>query len=130
MILLDTHVIVWMLTAAERISSRAREAIVQARMAGERIGYSPVSLYEIAYAARRNRLLLNIPAKDFIAAASARLDLVPVTAEIAILAAELPERFHGDPMDRMIAATAVTLDCTLITRDEQIRGANVCKTLW
>jgi PIN domain nuclease of toxin-antitoxin system len=33
-------------------------------------------------------------------------------------------------MDRIIVATAIALDCTLITHDDQIRRANVCKTLW
>ena len=33
-------------------------------------------------------------------------------------------------MDRMIVATAITMDCVLITADDRIRRANVCKTLW
>ena len=35
---LDTHVVIWLLMAPERLSKRAREAILQARIAGERIG--------------------------------------------------------------------------------------------
>lgn len=130
MILLDTHVVIWLLAAPERLSGRARGAVLQAQLAGETIGYSPVSLYEIAYAAQRQRLPLNSPAEDFIAAIRAKLELVPMTAEIAICAAELPEPFHGDPMDRIIAATALVADCTLITRDDRIRSANLCKVIW
>jgi PIN domain nuclease of toxin-antitoxin system len=33
-------------------------------------------------------------------------------------------------MDRIIAATAIVEDCVLITHDDKIRGANVCKTIW
>jgi len=130
MILLDTHVVVWLLTAPERLSGQARDVIAQARMVGEKLGYSPVSLYEIAYAANRKRLLLNSPTAKFIVAIEATLELVPLTSEIAVCAAQLPDPFHGDPLDRMIAATAIVHDCSLITHDREIRSANVCKTLW
>ncbi len=53
-----------------------------------------------------------------------------MTAAIAICAGELPEPFHGDSMDRMIAATAIVEKCTLITADIKIRAANACKVLW
>jgi PIN domain nuclease of toxin-antitoxin system len=130
MILLDTHVVIWLLMAPERLSGQAHDAILQTRIAGEKIGYSPVSLFEIAYAVRRKRLLLNSSADEFIAAIQARIELVPLTAGIAVGAAELPESFHGDPMDRIIAATAIAENCTLITCDDRIRRANVCKVLW
>jgi len=130
MILLDTHVIIWLLTARERLSGRAHDAILQARTLGVRLVYSPVSLYEIAYAARRKRLPLNSSVEAFIAAIDARLEMVSMTAGIVVCAAELPDTFHGDPMDRIIAATAIVEDCTLITHDDRIREANVCKVLW
>jgi PIN domain nuclease of toxin-antitoxin system len=130
MILLDTHVMVWLLTARARISDRAHSAIMQARRTGEKIVYSPVSLYEIAYSARRNRLPLNSPVEDFIAALQTKLEMVPLTAEILVRAAGFPDSFHGDPMDRIITATSIVEGCTLITKDEKIRAANVCKVLW
>lgn len=130
MILVDTHVIIWLLTDPGRLSSPAHEAILEARIAGERIAYSPVSLYEIAYAIRRKRLPLNSPAEAFIEAIQGKLTMVPLTAEIAVLAAELPDSFHGDPFDRMIAATAIVGDCVLITHDDRIRKSKACKVLW
>jgi PIN domain nuclease of toxin-antitoxin system len=129
-ILLDTHAILWLFLAPEKLSATAREAILQARIDGETLGCSPVSVYEIAYAARRKRLLLHSTAEKFIAAILARIDLVPMTAEIAMRAGELADPFHGDPMDRMIAATAMAENCTLITADSKIRAASVCKTVW
>jgi PIN domain nuclease of toxin-antitoxin system len=130
MILLDTHVMVWLLTAPQQISVRARDAIVQARIADEGIGYSPVSLFEIGYATRRNRLPLNSTTREFAAAIEARLDFIPLTNEIAVCAAELADPFHGDPIDRIIAATAIVGGYTLITHDGGIRESKLCKTLW
>ena len=130
MILLDTHVIFWLLTTGERLSGRASEVIVEARIAGEKIAYSPVSLYEIAYASQRNRMLLNAPVEDFVKAVQFKLEMAALTAEIVICAAQLPDSFHGDPMDRIITATAIVMDCALITKDEKIREANLCTTVW
>lgn len=44
---------------------------------------------------------------------------LPLTGEIAILAAEL-DGLHSDPADRFIAATAIAHDATLITADERL----------
>jgi PIN domain nuclease of toxin-antitoxin system len=129
-ILLDSHSIIWLMISPERLSARARNAILQARISGEIIAYSPVSLYEIANAVRRKRLHLDATIPEFIAAVQTKLELIPLTAPIAICAAELPAPFHGDPMDRIIAATAIVMDCILITHDGKIRQANVCKVLW
>jgi PIN domain nuclease of toxin-antitoxin system len=129
-ILLDTHVIVWLMLAPEQLSGRAHDAILQARRAGEKIAYSPLSLFEIANAVRRDRLHLQPSTDGFLAAVQSKLEFIPLSAAIAICAAELPAPFHGDPMDRMIAATAIVHDCVLITHDNRIRQAKACKTLW
>jgi len=130
MILLDTYVIFWLLTTAERLSGKARAAILQARIAGEEMVYSPVSLYEIAYATHRNRMELNSPIDDFVKAIQSQLKMTALTAEIVVCAAKLPDSFHCDPMDRIITATAIVMDCTLITKDEKIREAKLCKVVW
>ena len=130
LILLDTHVVIWLLIDPEHLSARAREAILQARVAGEKIACSPISLYEIANAARRGRLQLNSTVEEFVAAIQDRIELHPLTAGIAVCAAQLPDTFHGDPMDRIIAATAVTGGCALITHDERIRKSKACEVIW
>ena len=130
MILLDTHVVVWLLIDPERLSERVHEAILQARTTGEAIAYSPMSLFEMAYAVHRKRLHLMRTTKDFIAEIESRLVEIPLSSAIARCAAELPSHFHGDPMDRIITASAIVTECALITRDQRLRKANVCKTLW
>lgn len=130
MILLDTHAMIWFLGSPERLSATARNELLQAVRNGKQIGYSAVSIFEIAYAVRRKRLLLTCTIEEFIAAIEKKLTEIPLSAAISMSAANLPESFHGDPMDRMIAATAIARNCALITRDERIRDSNVCKTLW
>jgi PIN domain nuclease of toxin-antitoxin system len=130
MILLDTHVVVWLLTSPERISKAAARAIVHWSAKGERPAVSSVTVYEIAYGARRGRLQLNVTESAFLDRLRTAFDMLPVTDAIAFEAAALPEPFHGDPMDRMIAATAIVEGCVLLTMDDKIRASNVCKTLW
>jgi PIN domain nuclease of toxin-antitoxin system len=129
-ILLDTHVVVWVLAAPEQLSPRARSAILHARSTGDRLAYSSISLYEIANSVRRRRLYLNSTIQEFFGAIQAKFEVNSLTAEIAICAAGLPQPFHGDPMDRIIAATAIVGGYTLITHDGRIRDCNLCKTLW
>ena len=130
MILLDTHAVIWLLLAPDQLSKRARGRILGARIAGEKIACSPISLYEMAYSAFKQRVQLPTSSEDFIVAVQTKVELAPFTARIALCAAELPAPFHGDPMDRIITATAIVEGCTLITKDEQIRQANLCKVIW
>ncbi len=130
MILLDTHALIWLLISPNELSKRARERILQARKIGEQIACSPISLYEIAYSSFRERLKLHTSREDFIASVEARIELIPITPQIAICAGELPVPFHGDPMDRIITATAIVMNCPLITKDEKIREVNLCKVVW
>lgn len=130
MILLDTHAVIWLMIAPEKLSRPAREAIRQARRNGEKIGFSPVSIYEIANAARRGRLVVFSGIEALVSAVQSKLAVAPLTAEIAICAGKLDDSFHGDPIDRIIAATAIVAKCVLITRDGKIREAGACKTLW
>jgi PIN domain nuclease of toxin-antitoxin system len=116
--------------APEQLSERARSTILEARSVGERIACSPISLYEIANAARRRRLRVESTIQEFIAAIQAKLELESLTPQIAICAAELPDPFHGDPMVRIIVATAIVEGYTLITRDDRILKASLCKVLW
>lgn len=63
---------------------------------------------EIATAVRRGRLTLSMPFGQWLADLRAlpELQFEPVTAEIAALAGSFDGAMHGDPADRIIAATA------------------------
>jgi len=59
-----------------------------------------------------------------------RIVLVPLTPEIAVAATSMPEGFHGDPADRLIVATAQTLQASLVTKDQRIRRGRSVRTIW
>jgi PIN domain nuclease of toxin-antitoxin system len=130
MILLDTHVVIWLMNSPRRVSKGAASAIARAGAGGELPCVSVISIYELIYAQRRGRVLLHEPPLVLLGKMRAWFRLLPITEIIAVEAAALPESFHGDPLDRMIVATAIAEKCALITADERILSADVCKTLW
>jgi PIN domain nuclease of toxin-antitoxin system len=130
MILLDTHVVIWLTAAPDRISKAAKEAIRSAGARRDLPAISVATIYEITYAKRRGRVLANTSDAAMLARLRSSFTIIPVTETIALEAANFPSSFHGDPIDRIIAATAIVEGRALITADRQILAAGVCKTLW
>lgn len=130
MLLLDTHVVIWLMNSPERISLNARRALQEAAENKTLPAISAVSIYEIFYAARRGRLQIHLPEAQFLALLQDHFEILPVSAAIAATAATFPESLHRDPMDRMIAATALIHKKTLLSRDERFRETLLCPTLW
>ncbi len=129
MILLDTHVLVWMVGARERLSPVANEVIDSAR----ELAISLASVQEIAYLAARGRLSMDRPVDAWIAAALRALEVraVAPTVSTALRAGSLdPVDFHGDPADRLIYATAVEHDAKLVSADEQLRNSDPQRVIW
>jgi PIN domain nuclease of toxin-antitoxin system len=58
------------------------------------------------------------------------LTILPITPEIAALAAQFPDDYPRDPADRIIGATARAEGLTLVTRDASIRHSPLLKTVW
>lgn len=123
MIVIDTHVLVWWLTGAPGLSSAAQRTIADNSGPGE-IVVSAISVLEIATAVRRGRLQFSVPLDQWLTDAQSlpELRVEPISTEIAALAGSLPDPMHGDPADRLIAATASVLRVPLVTGDEKLRG--------
>ena len=119
MILLDTHVLVWLIEGQSDLGRSARTVVASA-LSGNELAVSAITFWEIAMLEIKYRLRLS----KYISAWRADvLDLgileLPVTGEIGIKAVllDLP---HRDPADRIIAATASFECATLVTSDEKI----------
>ena len=130
MILLDTHVALWLALEPANISRPAVSVIEFAQGEGSGIALSCVSLYEIARVAHRGRVQLDGPVEDFLDQLSERLSIIGLTSPIALAAAQLPADFTGDLIDRIITATALTEGIPLVTADYNIRGSRTVNTIW
>ena len=113
-LLLDTHAWVWSLWDDPQLSPAAREAIGRANV----VRVSPISFFEIGQKVRIGKWPEMAPYLDGLADRLREQggQVAPLTAEIALLASQY-DWAHRDPFDRLIAATAVTLDAVLISAD-------------
>jgi len=130
-IVLDTHVWLWWISNPELLGGVATEAIAGARSRRE-LFVSSISVWEVAMLTQKGRLQLALDVRDWLARCEALpfLQFVPVNNAIAVQASRLPGGLHGDPADRIIVATALSLGATLVTKDEKLLNYAPVKTLW
>ena len=131
MILLDTHVVTWMVIEPKHLSRLAASAIRRARRS-EGIALAAISLWELAMLFSQGRVKGQGTAEASVRTLieQSGVEVRPITPEIAALAWQFPQDFPHDPADRLIAATARAEGMTLITRDQRIRQSPLIKTLW
>jgi len=130
LILLDTHVVVWLAGEPAQISRNAHLAIEQARASGAGLAICGITLLELAMIARRNKLRLVTGLESFLGDLESRFQVLPITAKACARAAALPALYPGDPADRIIGATAIVEDLPLITADRAIRRSRAVRTIW
>lgn len=129
-IVLDTHALIYDALNPARLSARARKAIELAAAARE-LACCDISLWEIAMLIARDRLDPGMDARQFLddMVAARRLQVLPITAEIAVLS-QSDAFSHGDPADRLIAATALLHRARLVTSDPKLRKLKEIATVW
>jgi PIN domain nuclease of toxin-antitoxin system len=121
LLLLDTHIWLWVVAGAPDLSAQVRDMIIKAAAAGT-LRIAAISLWEIALLASHGRIVLGKSIGPWLdeALADPGPTIDPLTPEIAIEGYALPEAFHRDPADRLIVATARVTNATLMTRDRRI----------
>ncbi len=122
MIILDTHI--WVRWLEPQQQPLAPNFIDQIETA-DRVAVSTISCWEVAWLVRRGRLQLTLPLSDWLdnALQHSGVDCIAVDRPIAIYSANLPEH-HKDPADRIIIATAITLNAKLLSLDSAFPAYN------
>jgi PIN domain nuclease of toxin-antitoxin system len=123
MLVLDTHVLVWLVNGSPRLGVKAKRLIERAGSQNE-ILVSAITPMEIGMLVAKSRLALSKDVLDWIDEALTQpgIALVPLVPEIAVASTRLPGSPHGDPADRLIIATARHFGVPLLTADRKILG--------
>ncbi len=129
MILLDTHVLIWLAFEPAKLSKTASVAIRTSSETGG-LGISAITLCEAAWLVTHRRVDINGTTEAFLGRISSRTAVFPITQEIAILANQLPAGYSNDPSDRLIGATAMAEGIGLVTKDRTIRDCKLIKSIW
>ena len=118
MILLDTHVWLWLRLGSGKLGSKAKNLIDQA-LAADSLYISAISFWEISMLIRKNRLEItdNLDAWLKRSLDQGLQDIV-ITSQISLRAGGLQD-LPGDPADRIILATALD-GYRLMTADQDL----------
>ena len=128
--LLDTHVLLWWLEDADRLSAEHKKVLWEASQ-DHPLLLSDISLWEIATLHGLGRIRLDLPLREWLESASAPplVSRCPITPAVAAEVASLPDTVPRDPADRIIIATSRVFGATLLTADQRIIDAKVVPTL-
>jgi PIN domain nuclease of toxin-antitoxin system len=129
-ILVDTHVVVWLAFDQGQISRKAKVAIDDARKNAAGLAISDITLLELAAIVNKGRVRLDISLESFLQEVESRFVVLPMSGKICARATELPESYPKDPADRVIAATALVAGLPLLTADREIRRSKTVQTVW
>ena len=130
MILVDTHVVVWLALDQTQLSKKARAAIDDARRNGDGLAISDITLLELATLSSKGRIRLDISLESFLREIEARFTILPISGRACVRARGLPAVYPKDPADRIIAATALVEGLSLLTADRAIRRSRALRTIW
>ncbi len=129
MIILDTHAWIWFVDNPAKLGKEALNAI-EASIQNQTLYISSISSWEILLLEKKGRLKLSIPAEVWLERCEKTnlFSFIPIDNSISRISVALD--IHADPADRFIAATAIYLGATLITKDRKLRDSRKIKTLW
>jgi PIN domain nuclease of toxin-antitoxin system len=130
LILVDTHIVLWLALEPERISKKVQAVIDEARGNAAGLAISAMTLVEIATLFGNRRFQLAISIESFLHEVERKFVVLPINARVCARMLSLPAGYPKDPADRVIGATALVEGMGLVTADREIRRAKVVRTIW
>ena len=128
--LVDTHALIWWCLQPDNLGAASHRHIRSA-LDHDTLIFCDISYWEIAMLLKKGRFSVSVDISEFLdlltrASGSSVQPITPAIAE-----ASQDGRFtHGDPADRIIGATALVLNATLITADRQLQRVAGLHCVW
>lgn len=120
-LLLDTHVWIWSMIGSS-ILKKSFHSIFEKALKAHNIFISPMSIWEMGMLVEKKRIEIDMDVLDWIEQALdiPGINLSAITPRIAIYSTRLIGKAHGDPVDRLLIATAAEKNAVLVTCDRKI----------
>ena len=120
--LLDTHVVIWVAINSSALSKAATQTILSPE---NKLYISIASAWEVAIKVSKGNLRLDGGVSEFFNIIYQNgFELLPISKDQVKCLETLPF-IHRDPFDRLLIATALTENLTIITADENIHKYDV-----
>lgn len=121
-LLLDTHVWLWMMSGERQVIGPNTCQAIEAASRQGLLLISAISAWEVAMLESKGRIQLSQDCLEWVRAAlqAPGTQLLPLDPDIAVESSRLPGEFHGDPADRILAASARRRGAILVTADHKI----------
>jgi len=128
MLLLDTHVLIWLGMDNSALSA---VALKQLDRYASRLYFSSISILEIGQLHVKRRVQFGVDPEEMVSKVILHYNLeeIPVDREIAWASTQLKD-IHADPFDRILIATAKLYGMKLVTKDRIIPTYPGVKTIW
>jgi PIN domain nuclease of toxin-antitoxin system len=126
-LLLDTHVLIWLVEGTDNLSQAARQAIEDE---DNSLHLSIVSLWEMTIKTSLGKLQLKIPLDRILESyiIPSGIEILPIHFDHLLVLRDLPLH-HRDPFDRLLISQAQAKGLTLVSSDGFFSDYSV-QTLW
>jgi len=120
--LIDTNIWLWMVEDFHSLPAKIKPVVADKQ--NYPFYLSAISVWEVAKKVSLEKLNLSIPIRDWLkkATRSPFIEIIPLCVDISLESTILPGRFHKDPADQIIVASARHNNMILLTADEKINN--------
>ncbi len=126
----DTHALLWMLSGTLRERSPSGADAIEQALDAKTLHVSIGSFLDLRYLVDSGRLAEQVLDDARSIVDGDAFTVVPLDLRVLDKMAAIPREKVPDPFDRIIAATALTLDLPLVSADEDIQGAIGERAVW
>ncbi|MEW6211606.1 MAG: PIN domain-containing protein [Acidobacteriota bacterium] len=128
----DTHPLVWAMSDDARLSATAKSAFDETDAGQAIITIPPIVIVEMIYLSEKGRINNDL-IDDLLAEISVpgvSYQLGEFDTSVITSLRQIPRSTVPEMPDRIIAATAMAMNCSLITRDAAIISSGVVPIIW